>query len=621
MPGIYGYLARSDRALAEESPAAKLERMLAATTTPQSSDVSRYGDDSFAVASIGFGARARSNGEVSKQGGNRICLDGYLLNREEVVGELRRHSQMDGSEATDETLVGSLYEHVGDEVTKHLTGTFNLCAYSERSRSLQLISCRHGAFHLFYALTDRFLAFATQMRALVAVANISSRIDELALSDMFNFGYLGGTRTLFQDVKLLDRATVLTVGQQSSTERRYWTYEFENVGSAPDRQDLEEETAAVLREAVGRCAKRFDRIGVPLSGGLDSRTILACAPQSERPIEVFHCSWYEREERIARRLCEIKGANWKRYDPTTFDYASIIDEGFALSDGNIQAHQYWFLPVARDVSGQVDALLDGYLMDVYFGDTFLVLPSKPRYSREDKIRIINGMWRRCRPAFVRKSFLETFYRKYEEGNRESIERGLSDIHEEHLSNCIHAFSFVNRSNRYSVALPNIFRNFAEYAFPGLDPKLTALYLKIPPEYKTGAGFYRSVLCRHFPKFAAVPWAKTGRALHRGKGKIAGAAERLQLRHLGRLALLRASGRRFDTSYRGDLNRLFRTNAKFRGAYLDILDQPKTFNRGIIDGPGLQRLIRFVDDGWPVFSLLESLITVELWFRRFVDRES
>ena len=621
MPGIYGYLARGDRAQLEESPAAKLERMLAAAPTPHDCDVSRYGDDWFAVASIGFGGRARSSGEISEHGSNRICLDGFLLNREEVVGELRRHSRMDGSEATDETLVSLLYGHVGDEVTKHLTGTFNICAYSEQFRSIQLISCRHGAFHLFYALTDRFLAFATQMRALIAVGDISNRIDELALSDMFNFGYMGGTRTLFQDVKLLDSATVLTVGQQSIAERTHWTYEFENVGSAPHRQNLEEETAAALREAVQRCADRVDRIGVPLSGGLDSRTILACIPRSAHPIEVFHCSWYEREERIARRLCEIKGANWKRFDPTTFDYASIIDEGFALSDGNIQAHQYWFLPVAEDARGRVDVLLDGYLMDVYFGDTFLVLPSKPRYSQEDKIRIINGLWRRCRPAFVRKSFLATFYEKYEGGNRESIERGLSGIHEEHLSNCIHAFSFANRSNRYSVALPNIFRNFTEYAFPGLDPKLTALYLRIPPEYKVEAGFYRSVLCRHFPEFAAVPWAKTGRALHRKKGKMGGAVERLQLRHLGRLALLRASGGRLDTSYRGDLNRLFRTNAKFRGAYMDILDQPQTFKRDIIDRPGLLRLVRFVDDGWPVFSLLESLITVELWFRRFVDGES
>ena len=249
MPGIYGYLARGDRAQLEESPAAKLERMLAAAPTPHDCDVSRYGDDWFAVASIGFGGRARSSGEISEHGSNRICLDGFLLNREEVVGELRRHSRMDGSEATDETLVSLLYEHVGDEVTKHLTGTFNICAYSEQFRSIQLISCRHGAFHLFYALTDRFLAFATQMRALIAVGDISNRIDELALSDMFNFGYIGGTRTLFQDVKLLDSATVFTVGQQSIAERTHWTYEFENVGSAPHRQNLEEETAAALREA------------------------------------------------------------------------------------------------------------------------------------------------------------------------------------------------------------------------------------------------------------------------------------------------------------------------------------------------------------------------------------
>jgi hypothetical protein len=127
-----------------------------------------------------------------------------------------------------------------------------------------------------------------------------------------------------------------------------------------------------------------------------------------------------------------------------------------------------------------------------------------------------------------------------------------------------------------------------------------------------------VLQKHAPAAAAVPWAKTGRPLTSGKSLVDRGLERLPLRQLGTMAGLALSAGRMDLSHHGDLNRHFRRNRSFRQAHLDLLYDERTWSRGMIDRPGLDRLVGYVDRGWPVISLLQSLVTVELFYRRFID---
>ncbi|MFA6110616.1 MAG: asparagine synthase-related protein, partial [Candidatus Latescibacterota bacterium] len=445
-------------------------------------------------------------------------------------------------------------------------------------------------------------------------------VDRLALLDLFNFGYLGGTRTLFRGIELLSHASVVTVTPGGVARRRYWDYRYRNTGTrfAPD--DLVAEGAGLLRQAVRRYLDRFSRPGVPLSGGLDSRTILGFAAEERSNLPVFHCAWYAGEERLAHELCHRAGGDWHRYDPLEFDLEEATREGMELSDGNVHCHQFWFLPVVRQVQRErlADLLFDGYLMDVFLGDTFLVLPRRERYSAEEQRGIINSVWRRGSPAFVRRAFLPEFAREYEEANRASIEEGLNGIDEPHLSNLLQRFSLTNRSNRYSVALPNVHRQYVEYGYPGLDYDLTDFYLRLPPEVKAGARFYRRVIGHALPASAAVPWVKTGKPLDADKGWLTSRLGRLPVHQLGAMVLLRATGGRLDLSHRGDLNRHFRRDPAYRGFITGVLRDPRTWSRGIIDRGGVERLIGFIDHGWPVLSLVQSLVTVELWHRRFVD---
>lgn len=619
MSGFYGYARRSG---AGRGPGEALAAMLAAVDAPRPTRDEGYADERVAVRCRQFVVGGGAAVDCTGQTGLVAAIDGYLLERVAVIARLRAQGVAAQDDWSDARLGGELWAQSGEGALACLEGDFNLCLIDPEAGHLRLASCRQGSRHLYYAADDGAVAFSTQVGALTAVRRRAPEIDRLALLELFNFGYIGGDRSLVEGVRLLPGGCVLEVRDGAPSLRRYGSPTFAGGGAAPRFDDLVDEAIHHLDAAVAACLDRFPRPAIPLSGGLDSRAILAFAAPRRAALSVYHCAWYGREAAIARQLARTCAARWHEYDPLTFDFARVLEAGGRISDGNVHCHQYWFQPVAADLAaaGQVDVVLDGYLMDVFFGDTFLVLPEREgqRYSPAARRAIVNRLWRRCHPAFVRRAFLPGFCADYEQANRDSIDGQMAAIDEDDISRFVHRFSFANRSNRYSVALPNVQRQYIEYAYPGLHASLVDLAGRIPPRYKVGAAFARAVLGRHAPAVAAVPWAKTGRPLARGKSLGDRLAEGLKLRQVGSLALLRASGGRWDVSHRADLNRHFRHHPAFRRAFLEIAQDERTLERGIIDRGGLARLVGMIDTGWPVFFLLQTLVTVELAHRRLVD---
>ncbi|MFC1525540.1 asparagine synthase-related protein [Candidatus Latescibacterota bacterium] len=618
MPGLWGFVQRHPGA--GPDPEAVSREMLAGVVTRHPATRRVSSGPSWHITSIHFQSTMVWPEDPPPVAGPEVVLDGYLVNRDEVICELSQRDVSADPQWHDEVLAGLLYRTLGAEALPLMVGSYNLCVLEDEGHGCRLISCPAGSRHLYYTVTEEYVAFASETKALLAIPGIQRKANRLALQDYFNFAYLSGDNTLVDGVKLLRGGTTVSVSGAEVESSTYWRFEFRNEQSSATLVDLVDEGARRYDRALERLAARFGSWAVPLSGGLDSRTILAFGSRIRDELPVYHCAWYRREERIARDICQAHGARWHGYDPLSFDYARVLQEGFAISDGNAHCHQYWFLPLAQDMAakGNADVILDGYLMDVFFGDTFLVLPERSAYSDEDRRDIVNRLWRRCRPRFVKGAFLPEFYEEYEDANRTSIRLQAQGIHDEDLSNWVHRFSFHNRSNRFSVALPNVQRQLVEYAYPGTDPELVDLYLQVPPRLKKGAALARGILTTHAPKAAAVPWAKTGRPLASDKGILDRCFDRLPLRQVGTLAGLAVSGGRLDLSHHGDLNRHFRRNRSFRRAHLDLLYDERTWSRGIIDRSGLDRLVGYVDRGWPVISLLQSLVTVELFHRRFMD---
>src|SRR5262245_61296559 len=96
-----------------------------------------------------------------------------------------------------------LYEDHGEAVFDHARGQFAVALWDRRRRTLLLGRDRPGIAPLFYAQSEGWLLWASEVKALLASGLIDARPDPRAIDYFFNFFSLPATRTCFAGVTSL----------------------------------------------------------------------------------------------------------------------------------------------------------------------------------------------------------------------------------------------------------------------------------------------------------------------------------------------------------------------------------------------------------------------------------
>jgi asparagine synthase (glutamine-hydrolysing) len=214
-----------------------------------------------------------------------------------------------------ETIV-HLYEELGAGFVEQLRGMFAIAVWDRPRRRLVLTRDRMGVKPLYVAEGGDGLAFASEVKCLIAGGVLSPSLDPLAAELFLAFGYVPGPRTLFAGVrKLLPGTTIVWQDGKMVSEEPYWLPEL----STPKRRrrswkDDQEELLALLRKAVRSEMVSDVPLGVMLSGGLDSSLVTALmAEASDQPVKTFSIGFanhgYPNELADARRVAHALGTD------------------------------------------------------------------------------------------------------------------------------------------------------------------------------------------------------------------------------------------------------------------------------------------------------------------------
>lgn len=206
-----------------------------------------------------------------------IVYNGEVYNHRELRQELEAGGAPFVSR-TDTEVVLRAYDAFGPACVERLSGMFAFAIVDRRRRVVFLARDRYGIKPLYWTrLGDRFL-FASEIKALLAVNGVCADVEPRALVDYFTFQNTFGRTTLFEGISLLEPGHVLTVGNGSVEERRYWDFDF-----TPEQDRGEDNYRCELSEALGNAVERQlvadVEVGSYLSGGLDSGSITALAAQ------------------------------------------------------------------------------------------------------------------------------------------------------------------------------------------------------------------------------------------------------------------------------------------------------------------------------------------------------
>ncbi|MCP4204112.1 MAG: asparagine synthase (glutamine-hydrolyzing) [bacterium] len=269
-----------------------------------------------------------------------------IYNADELRTELetRGHVLHTG---VDTEILPHLYEEHGADLVHKLNGMFALAIWDSRRRRLLLARDRAGEKPLFYWQTGGELVFASELRALAEHPGIPLSVDAVALRRYLQHDFFPAPLTPLAGVRKLPAGHLLIAADGETSVRSYWDLadHFGNESLARrSTSDLADELDHLLGLAVQRRSRSDVPIGVFLSGGIDSSTVLAYLAEQLGPgIPAFslgHTDQSFDESRFARETAEFFGADFDQLVLTEDDLGEglrLVAEGFdePLGDASI----------------------------------------------------------------------------------------------------------------------------------------------------------------------------------------------------------------------------------------------------------------------------------------------
>jgi asparagine synthase (glutamine-hydrolysing) len=218
-----------------------------------------------------------------------VIFNGQIYNHIELRQELLRLGHVFRSSHSDTEVLVHGYEAWGHGLAERLNGMFAFAIVDRRARRLYLARDRFGEKPLYWSKVPGGIAFASELSALALHPHVSKSVDRRALQKFFAHGFIPAPNAILQGVYKLSAGSWITydLTTQAITERRYWRFRVEPDESlGPDTEPrLVDELRARLHNAVRRRLMSDVPLGIFLSGGVDSSTVLAFArkalPSSE----------------------------------------------------------------------------------------------------------------------------------------------------------------------------------------------------------------------------------------------------------------------------------------------------------------------------------------------------
>jgi asparagine synthetase B (glutamine-hydrolysing) len=365
---------------------------------------------------------------------------------------------------------------------------------------LVVVSDYFGTRPLFWRRTADSTLVADDIWSLV---DTDHPLDLYGIADMLLVGHPMGRNTLFHGVSATEADTLLRF-----TGNGIQTKQFEPAPPLAVGPSLREASLALERvfERLYSPYADLDRLLIPLSGGLDSRTLLALA--LERGLDVCAATYSQvpgsDEERIARRVASVLGVRLIVANaPADSEQLPAAKEMVLETSGQFSLEHFHGYAARHVLPREYPIAVYGTGGDNVCGGSMFLSPSVPAsellatrtrgltlggHEPDDLAAMLPGAsdW----PARLHQQ-LRDWYAQVDCDPRQQDWMFLR-----------------NRTARMNPWAPRAYE-FHEYCFPFLDEEVARTAYGMPERWHRDWNAYRDVIRRRWPRLARIRWAKTG----------------------------------------------------------------------------------------------------------------
>ncbi len=344
---------------------------------------------------------------------------------------------------------------------------------------------------LYYYYKDGRFAFSGEVKGLLGLDFVDNSFDSSQIDCFMDLGYLLEDNTWHKYIKLIKPATIMEfdINTKELTQKYYWKWSeikpqnisFENVV---------DEFGELWLDAVRKRFNPNEKIGISLSGGLDSRAILAAVNKLYPDYKGYAFTFGKPEcddIKIAKQCIAKTKWQHKEFYFTNDNWFKPRKEKVWFTDGMLNMMHMHGSEFLNEVSINTDFVLSGYLGDVVCGASYIQSLDYLFNKRIDK-----------NIAFI-------FYKNY--ASERWINDNFFDI--DHVD----PFLMMYRGRRFiNMSTLNVL-SYIGTRKPFFDNKLIEFIYSLPDEYRKTNKLYSAMLLKFFPEFfKEIPWQKTGKTI-------------------------------------------------------------------------------------------------------------
>ena len=281
-----------------------------------------------------------------------ISYNGEFYNYGDYQKDLEAKGHVFKSRCDTESIIHS-YESYGlEETLRRINGMFAFALLDQKENKLMLARDRIGQKPLYYALLPgNTLIFASEIKAILESGEIDTElIDYTALNQFWTFGYIMGSRTIYQQIKKIPAGCYGVWKQGVFNVRQYWDCPFgQHINVSSSLDELTDELEVLIEDSIRLRLRSDVPLGLFLSGGLDSTCMTAIlADKIGVDFSTYTIAFDQKcynEAHYARKIAEYLGLENRQIEvnKALSDSFEKIVRNFDEPFGDSSAIPMWFL--------------------------------------------------------------------------------------------------------------------------------------------------------------------------------------------------------------------------------------------------------------------------------------